>query len=330
MQLFNQERKLRFMNEYPLARNYPEYIYTVFDRAGRYEREYNADICDMTADQLVRVLDNVGRLVAGYFGSLRSVLISYIDWCVVNAYCSKNVLLHTYSTEHERVRAGMVANAEHLKATLDVVYDSAETYTSQYIYRTVFWLAFIGFRQQVLTDLRAGDVDFDTMRIKHTERNSGTVWGNIPSEAVLDLRQACSLTSLTYDGGHYIKEFQRSDGDRLVRMQKDLELETDDDKMNYIIRSVRPAVSKAFKRARDRLNQTSGIPRWCSIDISYDNVLRSGVFCRHYERERAGLDVSLENIYMMRFGAGDRDKEEFARFRYSYQRSYAVWKEVYT
>lgn len=331
MNLYNEERKLKFMDEYPSYKNYQSVVSLIFAKASRYEREYDTDICNMTSDQLQRVFDQVGGLVVKHQKNVRSILASYIDWCKANGYCEENHINQVAGVTADKVRLAMVANPPHLKAVLDVLYDKADVCTGQYVYRALMWLAFIGFNWSDVMELKTEHIDQSQAKIIYTKPNGYTMWGDIPPQAVPDLLQACSLKTLCYDRGRYIKEVDRAEGDWIVRTQSPLVFATEDEKVSYTRHSIRPAISKASKLTKQRLIETLGsIPAWCAVDITFDTVLRSGVFCRHYELERAGLEVNLRNIYQARFASGTITDKEYNTFRYSYQHNYAQWKEAFT
>lgn len=223
----------------------------------------------------------------------------------------------------------MVANPTHLKETLDIVYDQADSNDADYIYRSLFWLAFMGFEWSDVTMLRCGDVSFDDMTITYRRPESCLVVGAIPQEAAFDIRKACVLTDLQYSYKHSVRVIPRAEGDRLIRLVKPMDIETEEDSKRYLTRYVRPMINRAFSRAKTRLLETYGfVPKWCSVDMTYDLALRSGVFYRLYERERAGLEINFANIFQARFSQYGCGPD--AGFRYMYQRNYKLWKETFT
>lgn len=233
--------------------------------------------------------------------------------------------------EIKEAKQSMVANPEHLKETLDVVFGNAEYNSAEYLYRTMFWLAFIGFEMQDIVCMKASNIEWDVARIVYSRPNGHLIWGSIPPEAFPDIHQACDLTHMTVSYKVTSRRYKRAEGDNLVRGRQPLDFEDEQKREQYTRRVIRPMFSKAFRDAEARLkDRIGGVPEWISINLTLDRTIKSGVFYRFYERERAGLETNLKNIYQVQYARPEDQDWDYTEFNYQYRRQYALWKEAFT
>lgn len=228
------------------------------------------------------------------------------------------------------VRQSFVANPEHLKETLDVVFGDAEANQSAYLYRSMFWLAFMGFEMRDVVELRTSHVDWEIARIYYRRSNNQLVWGTIPPEALPDLRNAAELETLAVSGESFERVYKRAAGDWLVRGMRSFDFKDDSECESYIKHSIRPILARSFREAETSLIERIGmVPEWCAIRLTFDRTIKSGVFYRFFERERAGLSTNLKNIYQAQYARPEDEGWDYPTFNAIYRRQYLLWRSAF-
>ena len=228
-------------------------------------------------------------------------------------------------------KRSMIANPAHLKETLDVVFDRPESNETEYLYRTAFWLAFMGFEMVDVISITTEDIDWDEARIVHVRPNRHLIWSLIPPEAVPDLRRACDLESFTVERKTTVKHYARASGNQIMRGRQILDPADEQGCDRYIRRVLRPMLSNVFLDTKRRFEERLGfVPDWCAIDLTIGRTIKSGVFYRYYERERAGLETNLNNVFQAQYARPEDQGYDYLQFSYQYQKQYMIWKAAFT
>ena len=81
--MYNAEVKKSFLNTIVNENSYKTYV-TIFNKIEEMESTFGKDVCEMSVDEIMTVLDlNTGtRFTNGI--QMISMLKSYVDWCIQN------------------------------------------------------------------------------------------------------------------------------------------------------------------------------------------------------------------------------------------------------
>ena len=263
----------------------------------------------------------IANIVAGIYGvsnrsfrNIRSILKAYKEWCKRNGYdVCEDVEELEMPTELmlDNMRKNMVGSPRHLQFILDSTFDPEEMRTYDNLYRVYYWLSFIGFYENEIAEIKAGDVDFESNVI----RKNGNEYP-LYKQAIDCFRNAVELNEFVYYHPNYTKPIIRPRvfGDGLMKgIKKDFTLST-----------FRPTASRKVSAA---LNE-----KRISTKLSYSKVHKSGIFYRAYEDELIGIPPTFTddaiNIAANK-GKENLNDEQIYMIRYNLRLDYNTWKNAF-
>ncbi len=315
MHMYNRERKVSFIKQYTNSINTATHVEKVFNAFEPYEREKNADLCTMSAEDLQPVFDKIsGYKYKTHFWNV-AVIKEYVKWCIqMEIPGATNNIDSVKIPGLQKVRTEMVSSPLHLQRYLDIMFDPEDHETMDVIYRTFYWLSYSGVDDEDIFEITASDLDFKKMSIKY---KGSTL--PIYREALPALLKAATLNSLVFKHPNYnsIIRRDRVPGKKIMRGVK----------AEGNLLTIRGILSKKSMAAVSR-GETD-------LRLSFHRVKLSGLFYRMYERERAGYDVDFtsEAINYLKDKSYSGGRTENARRNMvirDYMENYERWKLAFS
>lgn len=318
--MYNEALKSEFMQEttdnISVARSYSK----LFSATEPYEEKWGADLCTRNADELQIM---VNEMLGTRASSIRVRLIwlkTYVKWCVDNGVPGAcDGMLQIRDAGVDRIREQMVSSPFHLQIYLDSVFDPESEQTTDNIYRCFFWLAYGGMEEEEIFEVKASEIDFENMVVRHNNLNYP-----IYRESIRAFKNCAYLTEFNYKNPAYVNKESvprdRVPGDTLIRG----------------IRNI--PTPKSFKVTLSRKSKAGIESGATTIKLSYQRAWLSGLFYRMSEMERAGLPVDFTDA-AIRFTASKEYKLDSgrnligAKVRYiskGYAEDYQRWKLAYS
>lgn len=283
----------------------------VLERIAPYEERLELDISAIRGDALQDVIAHIVGIRGGSFVTDLRVLRSYVRWCIINRIpgaCDDILSIQFSGVEKYRRRA--VASPAHLQIYLDQVFNPESDETIDVIYRSYFWLAFAGIKEEDSVKIHVNQLDFEHMQIKFV---NGEVYP-IYSEALPALRKAASLNDFAYRNPNYkngkVARKDRIGGDLLLR---GIKKGSGDDPA---VLSYRTAASKKARLAEETGKTTQR--------LSYSSVYPCGIFFRAYHDEQAGLEVKF--YHQASIDCKSTNHESIQKLARYYEEDYQLWK----
>lgn len=311
--MYNSDLKTRFIREYTDVLSVAEKCKNLFNNIEKYEVEWNADICTVEKEKLSVILSNlVGLRTKNQYGLLK-ILRAYSGWCIKNGVenaCS--AMLDIRDVGLEKIKEQMVCNPLHLDRYLDEICDDHSYETTDVVIRCYCWLAYMGFSEEEILDIRVDDVDFDYMIVKHNHKEAP-----IYRESLRAFKQCVKATSFLYINPTY-KDPKYKD-----RIQGDL-----------LLRGLSQPQKHSLRGSLCR-NIRESVERGCTTKrLSLYRIWLSGVFYRAYELERAGCNPDFKNSateFIRNKQLSDADlKKKLRRVSKEYLDDYERWKLAFS
>ncbi len=276
----------------------------LFSRVSQVEFELDQDLCQISDEDKIQ---EILYLICGVKKNTTNVVLSrckqYIQWCLREKVPgATDALLNNQYNSDEKFLTGLVGSAKDLTRCLNVVFDKEIKHTYDNVCRCFFWLAFIGVPLKDVFEIKSSDVDLNKKKITH---NSAAY--EICDEAMPSITNCVKLRAFMYSHPNYSTDISRDrvNSDQLLRGIKN----------EAKITTLKPTISK-------RVNQ-KGI-----IQLKYDKVLLSGIFCRMYQRELDGYPINFEEVvrhYLKPGQAKNRINASVSNIEYEYK----IWKKVF-
>ena len=274
--MYNDELKARFIKDYTQSINTANVATTIFTAIAPFEKEWQADLCTKTAEELQPVIDKVVALRFRSQWMSLNILKEYVRWCMsmrVPDVCDG--MLHITVAGLDKVKSQMVSSPLHLQQYLDAVFQKESAQMLDNLYRCYYWMAYGGIHDNDILSIKVSDVDFTKMCIQY-----GDTSAPIYREALPAFHNAVELTSFQYEHPNYAKPIWRDrvPGDTLIRGYRAVT------QMRYFRSNMSHRSADAIKQGKTELQ------------LSFYRVWISGLFYRMYERERAGLPVDFTGV----------------------------------
>jgi len=268
-----------------------------------YEEAWKMDLVLQSIEPLQEAFNQITRdFTPKQKKDFLALLKSYREWYLAHtnkkAICAGVLLLKNDQTE--ALRKKMVSSTLHLKMILDEVFETPEKGTLACIYRAYLWLAFIGVPKEKASQITIDDVDFHHMQLHHNG-----IHYELPTHGLMEFRQLCELDSFVSYHKNPDFEYQKTriPGNQLLR--------------GTTQNSLNPKTPTLFVR-RGFVDT--------AYSLNYDSVALSGLYCRKFELERAGLPIDFRQEVMANSTANEKSIEMLL---YQRKRHYAQWKEAF-
>ena len=275
--MYNKEQKERFIQECSRTKLAAMLSASLFNASEEYEKKFKCDICDMSEDQLRKMVGVLNGLQGRTAAEKMNILVDYESWCIKNGITPERdeLRINTVAVDDigiSTLKTQMVSTPKELQKQLNVYFLPEEKETVDNIYRAYFWLAFSGLNQDDIYKLRSSNIDFKNMCIEFTQR-----FYPIYTEEVKCLKNCTELKEFVSVNPNYAQTKQtRYNSDILFRGTRGL----------YSQSSLMMMVSRRIKS----VNKKSG------TGLSYKRVWFSGMFYRMYEREQLGFPVNFRPL----------------------------------
>lgn len=275
--MFNENLKHQFMREQMEATPWKlSLCELIFKNTEKYEREWGADLCTRTAEELQPMINQITGFRARSKWSRLIILKDYVKWCIelnVDGACQGMLDIKTVGLD--KVKQQTVASPKHLQNYLNAICEPADMKATDNIYRCYYWLAYAGMAEEDIFKVKCSDVDFDRLRVNDESRY--TVVPIYP-DSIEAFHNCVELEQFRYIHPNYSKEIwkDRADGDILIRGIKSVST----------IKAFRVELSRRSKQKSDKT----------PLKLSYFRVWISGVFYRMYEQEIIGIPPDFNAI----------------------------------
>lgn len=207
----------------------------------------------------------------------------------------------------------MVGSPENLAEVLDECFRPLSMETVDCTYRTVLWLAFVGFPREEIENLMATQINTKERRITY----KGVVYP-LPEESIKAIFDSARLKYFTV--AH--RTNKRKKRTKLPRTKSYL-----------ILRSIRGDISKL----ENVMGNISDAVNAAGYHLTYERVRLSGVFWRAYERTLHGAPADLSEEFDRRMAAWKPKGEVTEKKRHirelmtarDIRREYADWLSAF-
>lgn len=314
--MFNEDQKIRFIRSYTDSIKTAGVATNVFNSFEEHEKEWGADLCTRTQEELQPVIDDILGLRSKSRWMTLSILKEYVKWCQMMRIPGTNDgMLHIEVAGIDKVRKQMVSSPLHLQRYLDQVFDPESLETIDNIYRCYYWMAYGGIKEEHTLLIKKSDVDLERMLIRYRDTSVP-----IYREAVPAFRNVITLESFVYQHPHY-EDIRRDrvPGDELMRGVKATT-------KTMTIRSTLSRKSAEALKAGKTDQQ-----------LSFHRISLSGLFYRVYELERIGVPVNFSEAAVSfmegrTYVLSKRDKIEHKqnRIERDYIEDYQRWKLAFS
>lgn len=284
--MYNEERKSLYIKSTITSDSQKEWYRSLFRRSERLEELAGRDLCEFYSSTLRQLYHDLGITLTQSAITTYYAIRRYVYWCRKQGYPTTDDIEDCQPDLVAEVRSCMVVVPHHLITTLDLVFPDYEEAQIQRIFRAYFWLAFSGFTDEEALRVRASDLDFENMCIRFEDHDPRD--HPIYVLSVQDLLAAANLQSFTeFHVSSRLIVKDRLPGDTILRGKIPKGDDLSDDPMRTFIR---PAVSRAFTRARQRYSREAYRYRKSkyppSLYMTYRSAYLSGIFYRAWLRER--------------------------------------------
>lgn len=287
--MYNEQIKSAFIQKYTTSDKTKKLLLHIFDGTKDAEEKYGRDFYEMDVEQAQETYNRIsGIKVAGASATLM-ILKAYVRWCRANGYHVSDAVDRLRIDVYEKIKDSYVASPQHLLRAMDEAFPHPEKNEIEYIYRSFFWLGFMGFQVNEAIQVKDYMLDFKRLVLVYPDRDAPY---RIYSESVGDLRKAVELKEFKDPRPGEASVKKRTPGHEILRGKVSKNSLAD-----VVERTFRPTISRAFKAAVERYaEQRIEVPVDLSLKLSYKHVYMSGIFYRTYERERMGLPPDFGTI----------------------------------
>lgn len=315
--MYNPEIKTSFLNQYTQSSNTAEMCTRLFDALSKFEEEWGADLCTMPAEKLQPAVESVVGLRFKSKWTKIIVLKDYGRWCLANGVPgASDGIMNINATGLDKIRVMMVSSPAHLQACLDAVFDPESDKTIDCTYRCYYWLAYAGFPEKEILNVKVKNVDLDDLVVRYNGKEYP-----IYREGIKAIRNSAKLKEFSYIHPLYSK--------RIVRNRVDGDM---------IMRGIKAEPNICGLRAELSRRNTQAVKDGKTfVSITYYRVWLSGVFYRALEKEKMGLPVDFSDT-AKEFMSGKEYKLDSGRntlksvqrrIEKDYVQDYERWKAAY-
>lgn len=269
--MYNREWKAKFVSQHTDNIKTAEYYEKLFITLAPFEEKWGADICTRTEEEIAPVLEELSGARAKSRYLRHVALKNYVRWCIANEYPGAiDGVSGIEIAGLDKIRGTTLKSPADLQKFLDSICDPESDETVDNTYRCLYWMAYAGLPEEEAMDVRAGEVDFENMVIRHKEFTIPIYRESIPA-----FKNAAMLASFLYKHPKYEVVRPRTDGDQLLRGIRGLST----------VLAMRVEMSRRNRKALE-----DGLT---NKHLSYYRVWLSGLFYRMREREEIGYPVDF-------------------------------------
>lgn len=325
-EMFNGERKLRFISEKIKNEARKESSMQTFLALSSFEDKYGKDVCEFSKEEVNESFGEILGFRASSKRSRLSIVKSYLEWCEKQGYVvTSKQFIDKDSFSNDKFRRQSVANPSHLHRYMNMIYEKESENTVDNTHRCMLWMAYAGIGESDAYNVSVDDVNMDELIIR-----VGNDEYPIYREAIPAFRACVNNTEFVYKHPKYAADVvvyrTRINGNRLIRGFSTTSITT-----------LRVDLTKRQKVKKYASESDLNDPLM-DLSISYYRVWLSGLFYRMYEAERSGIPVDFMPA-AAEFMRGKEYKLDKSRNLISakqrqvakdYLRDYNIWKEVYS
>lgn len=320
--MYNAELKEKFLAETSSSQESISARRSFLNFFSTYEEENQKDLCTMDADEIQKILSvslNGSRGRSG--GTAISAIRSYIRWCIekgVRGASSSG--LSVTCDEIELMRRHTVKNPAHLKKFLNDVF-SDEIGTTDEPIKCFFWLAFGGYDESSIMEIKKSDIDYENSIIKGIKTRCV-----LYKEGIDTIKSCANDLQFKYINSNYKHAGDiwrdRVPGDCILRGVRG----SSKPDLSIFRSNISRRVMNAFKEGKTDLK------------LNYHKVWLSGAFYRMRELDIAGLlgdaafrSLVKENIDSQKRLYNSKASDELDRIAFNkkvneYRKDYENWK----
>lgn len=316
-EMYNEERKVQFIQECGLEAQRALWVATTFNNTGLMEEELGKDLAELTAEEVGDALATTGIVSSMTIGNRIPLVVRYKNWCAEKGFPTVIVKTSEIRVDiSDNIRDSMVYSASQLAGLLQLAFPDTSKKSVKCIYRAYLWMGFAGMQQVDAASVRVSDVDLKSGMIHFQNR-----WYTIPHEGMHDLRKVCKETEFVRIMRGKEVVFRREEGDRILRGNR---LKKQATVQSYVRDTLRSTVQAGFKNIGHD-------------GMSFLRIRKSGIFCEMFGREVHGLAVNFAPVAHDDYLAGDHVESKanpkqkvVRRIMLAYERDYAAWKNAYS
>lgn len=314
--MYNEERKLRFMDDTGMDGLKRTFACTVFNVIEPKEVELDKDLAEFSADEVGSALATSDVVSSNTLTNRLPFVVRYKNWCAEQGFDARTMATSEIKVDlSDIIRRIMVPNPARLKEILDIAFKETTAQDSKCIYKAHLWMGFAGMQDLDTIRVRTGDINYRECSIFLDNRMYF-----FPREGLRDIKRAVDLSAMErlFDGK--IRTFRRADGDRVLRGRK-LQREITD--KQYLMKTLRPATGYWFRSA--------------GFDgMSFARIRKSGIFYEMFKREIKGIPVNFYEVGNDDFvfegkkpTPGQTKQKILRRIIFGYEKDYAAWKRAF-
>lgn len=319
--MYNEEQKLRFVDDYTQSSGNRESIIRIFDLLESYETAHKKDFSCMTVKECMKVLDEISPMKSSSHWTKVSVCKAYVKWCAGKHIPDTNTELIDAITNDpslgiDKLKTYTVSGPLQLQMYFNAIFDPESELTMDNVYRSYLWLAFCGVHRDDAYSIQSDAIDLQERLIYYRD----TVL-TIYNESFPAFKNAKELTFFNYKHPNYTKIItrERIPGNELLRGVKSVQNQAT---LNSIISH---KTADAYKSGKTPLY------------LSYNRIYLSGLFHRAYEMERAGFHPTFEEAAALKMEGKEYSlSNRMQRIHIAnkiareYMEDYERWKLVYS
>lgn len=321
--MYNEEQKLRFINELTDKRSVAYGYEKVFDKVEKYEADKDSDISTWTMEEINPVLSEIiGIRITRTEFNIRS-LSRYGTWCLENRTPGARKDLSEIKPADmttNKIKTRLVSNPQHLQRYLDYVLEPEDSNGVSNIYRAFFWLIYSGMDEEDTMNLTAENIKLDEMVAVY----DGSVYP-LYRESLKCLSNCVKSQEFFYKRNRSDETpgrlRERAEGDWILRGFVE----------GQTLASLRNEMCKKGKsKVYAPVVPDEGI---MELKLTPYRVWISGVFYRMYEGERAGIPVDFEPLALMTMRSRpdtQQTRKKLTDTTRGYRRDYQRWKDAYS
>lgn len=302
---YNEDLKFKFATEADAPSSYKRFAKQLFVHSYSREDELQKDISEWPREEIIDFLERNSSHAYGTFKTRIFSLNSYISWA------NKNFIpVEISEVDFSKVqRYHLIASPSGLQNKLDSVFEPIVMNSNDIVFRTGYWLIFMGVPSQKIDFIDSSEVD-----LKNEFVLCDGVKYKIPKEAIQTFKKCKSLKEfIMYATNIYpVSRYEGTLFLRGVKWGKGVQDDAEFGRDSVLKRALRKALKK-------------------KVSITVDVIKRSGVFYRMYQLEKEGIAPNYLQAYS-EFAEGASDwirNNRKSVYISSTKIEYEAWKKAF-